>query len=152
MSTYITKRAKQLNLKKIDGGALLTLEVLASDVKEAKQRNSKCCAFACAAKRLPKVRAAYFFRSTAWLEYADKMVRYILPPSMQKEIVSFDRAKVMAPGVYRLSPPGDSNSMKAITARSKKRPGRHMPAAGKIKRRLRHETQLIRTLHEPANR
>lgn len=34
---------------------------------------------------------------------AKKMVRFSLPPSVQKEIVSFDRAQMFASGVYQLS-------------------------------------------------
>jgi hypothetical protein len=103
MSTYITKRARDLGLKKSDAKKPLLLEVRKVDVTKAVQKNSKCCGFARACKRIPHVRAAYFFRSTAWVEYDDgKIVRYILPPSVQKEIVSFDRSKIMAPGTYQL--------------------------------------------------
>ena len=37
-------------------------------------------------------------------------------------------------------------TMPAVAKRSAKRPGRHQPGAGKIKRKVIHRTQLIRTL------
>lgn len=150
MSTYLTKRAKELGLRKVDARAALKLEVMSNDVKASVQKNSKCCAFARAAKRMPGVKAAYFFRSTAWLEYEDKLVRYTLPPSVQKEIVSFDRSKVMAAGVYQLSKPQKSTRMSEVQKRSAKRPGRHRPAGSKIVRKIRHATTSIRTLQEPS--
>ena len=149
MSTYLTKMAKELELKKTDARSSLSLEVMAKDVKASVQKNSKCCAFARAAKRMPGVKAAYFFRSTAWLQYEDKLVRYMLPPSVQKEIVSFDRSKVMAPGVYQLAKPSKSTRMSEVNKRSAKRPDRHQPANTKITRKVRHRTTMIRTLEEP---
>lgn len=39
-------------------------------------KNSKCCAFARACKRqVTGIKGAYFFRSIAWLEFEDKIVR-----------------------------------------------------------------------------
>ena len=95
--------------------------VTSSDVINATKANSKLCALSRAAMRLPGVNAAYFFRSTAFVEYGDEMVKYQLPPSVQKEIVSFDRAKIFAPGVYQLAAVSPSNSKKAIEERSRSR-------------------------------
>ena len=150
MSTYVTKMAKEKNLKVVDAAAPLELEVSGRDISLAEQKNSKCCAFARAAKRQHECKGAYFFRTAAWLEYAKKIVRYVLPPSMQKEIVSFDRAGVMTPGIYQMSKPSGSQRMHAVRKRSAKRPGRHQPGNGTIKRRVVHQTQLVRNLAEPA--
>ncbi len=65
--------------------------------------------------------AAYFFRRTAFLEYDRKMVRYVLPPSTQKEIVAFDRAQVFASGAYQLSPPSPALTRKGKIAFNKRR-------------------------------
>ena len=83
MATYITKLAEEKGLKKVDARSDLVIELTQTDIKRALVKNSKCCAFARAAKRQYECRAAYFFRSTAWLEYDDKIVRYLLPTSMQ---------------------------------------------------------------------
>lgn len=150
MSTYITKRAKELGLKKSDAKSNLAIELRDDDIKNSKLRNSKECAFARACKRAKVADKAYFFRSTAWLEKDGKLTRYMLPQSMQKEIVSFDRSRIMAPGVYEIKRPCRAETMSAIKKRSAKRPGRHQPANGKIKRKIVHRTSLIRTLQEPA--
>jgi hypothetical protein len=83
------------------------------DVVSSKKANSKHCALARAALRLPKVNAAYFFRSTAFLEYEDKMLRFNLPESVRREIVSFDRAQIFASGVYALAPMPPTMTRKA---------------------------------------
>ena len=150
MSTYLTRRAKDLGLKKEDAKSDLEIELKQGDIAKSKVGNSRECAFARACKRAKVADAAYFFRSTAWLEKGGKLTRYMLPPSMQKEIVSFDRARVMAPGVYKISKPCKSQKMGAIQKRSAKRPGRHQPGNTKIKRKIVHRTTLIRTLRDPS--
>lgn len=58
MSTYVTKRAKELGLKKVDASAPLKLEVRPQDIAAAERKNSKDCAFARACKRTQKADAA----------------------------------------------------------------------------------------------
>lgn len=99
---YVYKRAEDLGIPIIEAQSRLLVTVTSQDIILAKKADSKHCALARAALRLPKVNAAYFFRSTAFLEYPDKMVRFLLPESVRKEIVSFDRAQIMAPGTYQL--------------------------------------------------
>lgn len=150
MSTMITKLAKELKLPKVDAKEPLKLEVKPIDIERADLKNPQACAFSRACKRTHPVKKAFFFRSTAWLQYPDKLVRYLLPPSMQKEIVAFDRNRTMEPGLYQLTAPAKSQTMKAIHKRSKKRPGRHQPGNTKIKRKVVHKTQGIRGLSVPA--
>lgn len=52
----------------------------------------------------------------------------------------------MAPGTYGLSKPFKSQRMTAVRARSAKRPGRHKPADGKIKRKVAMRVKNIRGL------
>jgi hypothetical protein len=118
--TYITQRAEALGLPIVDSKEYKTVTVTQTDIVKAKKTDSKHCAFARAALRIPKVNAAYFLRSTAYLEFSDRMERYKLPLSAQKEIVSFDRARVFAPGVYTLTPPPPSLAPKATTKYRKK--------------------------------
>jgi len=154
MSTFIVRRAKEHALKIQDSTSPMVLRVTNGDITKATQKNAKCCAYARAAKRLPHVKAAYFFRTTAYLEYDDRLERYHLPLSVQKEIVSFDRAKVMAPGTYQIIPPKGASALGAVRARSKKHnangrsPSERRNKSG-IKRGVVHKTQLIRTLQEP---
>lgn len=148
MSTLIAKRAQGLGLKMVDAKKARVIEVVAKDIKQARSQDPRHCAFANACRRTDKkIRAAYFFRTSAWLEYSDKMVRYILPGSIQKEIVSFDRGGLTAPGTYQLSPPKGSNALGAARARSKKRK-KHPKGNGRIKRKVIHRTESIRTMHD----
>jgi len=139
-------------LKKVDAKEPLVLQVKRLDVERATRKNSKCCAFARACKRSQECKAAYFFRSTAWLEFNDTLVRYSLPASVQKEIVSFDRAGVTAPGTYQLSVPNRSDAP-AVKRRGDKKRKSHHHAAGEgasgIKRKMLHRTALIRNTLEP---
>ena len=103
--TYVTDRAKQLQIPIVDGDKPLVVAVTRHDVVNALKSNSRRCALARASEQIPGVLHGYFFRTMAYLEHRDRMVRYILPPSVQKEIVSFDRAQIFAEGIYQLTPP-----------------------------------------------
>lgn len=146
MSSYITKLSKELGLPKVDADRPLMLDVRAVDVGKAKSRDPRRCAFARACKRIYRARQAFFFRTVAWLQFDDRLERYFLPESMQKELVSFDRSGTIASGTYRLSPPVPSQTLEAIQTRSEKRPGRHEPRGGDIKRKFVHRTTDIRGL------
>lgn len=155
MSTYITKRAEELKLPIVDADEPALVELTDQDVARAQTKNSRACGFVRACERqMPNVRAAFFFRSTAFLELDDKIVRYRLPESVQKEIVCFDRTGTMAPGTYQLSPSHASRSIAAYKARSAKRPGRHQPTGTSgIKRKIvRRATRGIRTMSDPSYR
>jgi hypothetical protein len=110
-NTYIYKRAEDLGISVVDAKDRAFVGVTADDVLSARKANSKHCALARASLRLPDVHAAYFFRRTAFLEYEDRILRFALPVSVQKEIVTFDRAQIFAPGVYQLSPPSPANTL-----------------------------------------
>lgn len=147
MSTLIAKHAQGLGLKMVDAKKAMTIEVIITDIRKSVQKDPRKCAFAMACRRNDKeIFAAYFFRSTAWLEYEDKMVRYILPMSVQKEIVAYDRGGEVKPGTFQLSPPKGSHTLKAARARSKERK-EHPAGNGKIKRRVKHVIG-IRTMHD----
>lgn len=134
---YVQKRAEEIGLPIVDGGAPVMVAVTEHDVVNAKKANSKHCALARASLRVVGVAAAYFFRTTAYLEYQDRMVRYSLPPSVQKEIVSFDRARMFAPGVYQLTPPSAARARPVTRAAYQQRVKRQRIEA----KRSRRETQ-----------
>lgn len=117
---YVYKRAEELGIPVVEGRKLLNVVVTMSDVQGSKKANSKHCALTRAALRIPGVVAAYVFRSMAYLEYRDRMVRFQLPVSVQKEIVSFDRSKIFAEGAYHLRPPSPSSRRRQHRLRSKK--------------------------------
>lgn len=154
MSTYVTKRAAELGIKVVDATKPLIVEVMPIDIEKASAANSKCCAFVRACERSMKVEAAFFFRTKAWLEYEDKIVRYELPVSVQKEIVAFDRSKTMAPGKYQLSAVGKFGTLKEKAKRRAKNDKNHK-SKGKLpgqKRGLVHRTAAVRTAFEPTYR
>lgn len=101
---YVYSRADKLGIPLVDARARMFVAVTAEDVVLAKKANSKLCALSRASMRITGVNAAYFFRTFAFLEFEDKMIRFRLGNSVQKEILSFDRAKIFAPGIYQLSP------------------------------------------------
>jgi hypothetical protein len=115
---YVYKRAELLGIPVMDAIGSQKVIVLKEDVARAMKMKSEHCALARAALRIPGVVAAYFFRSCAFLEYPDKMVRFTLPQSVQKEIVSFDRARVFADGVYQISPPPPSSRLTGMRRKS----------------------------------
>lgn len=131
MTTYINKRAKELGLRLVDATQHLEIEVTPGDVRKATKLNARKCAFAIAMRReRAEVVNAYFMRSRAWLEYNDRIVRYMLPPSVEKEIVVFDRGGAPAPGVYRLGPPRASGKLEAARQLGRKA---HAKRAAKAK-------------------
>jgi hypothetical protein len=116
--SYVTDRAKKLGIPIMDGMSPLVITVTHHDVVNALKSDSKRCALSRASERIAGVVHGYFFRTLAYLEYRGRMVRYILPPSVQKEIVSFDRAQVFASGIYQLSPPGSYSERRRNRDRS----------------------------------
>lgn len=150
MSSYISSFIKKHGLRQYDARSPMHIRVLPQDIAQAKMKKASLCALARACKRIDThIESAHFYKTVAWIEYADKkIVRYLLPVSVQKEIVSFDRSGSMAPGLYQLSPPYRSAKMGAIKRRSLKRPGRHQPSNTNITRRVRHVTTMVRKAFE----
>jgi hypothetical protein len=139
MNTYL----KKLNLPKVEASKPLVIEILPSDIKISTRKNPAKCAFSTACRRSSKgVIAAYFFRTTAWLQYKSRLVRYVLPQSVQKEIVSFDRNKTMDPGIYQLSPASPANRLAAVRKRAQ--PGRKSSKNAVRTKVVRHYTTSIR--------
>lgn len=148
MATMITKHAQGLGLKMVDAKKAITIEVSEKDIKGGHVKDPRHCAFAEACKRSSSgVLAAYFFRSTAWLEYDDRMVRYVLPPSVQKEIMSYDRGGLTAAGTYTLNAPVGSKTLKAIRKMNKANKDRNTESPRPKKRKVRHVAG-IRTMHD----
>lgn len=102
--SYVHDIAKRKGLEIVDATKPATVKVTPSDIEKAKSLNSKQCAFARAALKEPGVMGAYFFRSIAFIEYRDCMVRFALPQKVRDEITTFDRAGFMEPGRYVINP------------------------------------------------
>lgn len=101
---------------------------------------------ACAMSRacvsqFPDVIHAWFWESAAYLleRVPDKpghyvLLRFIPDRSTRAEIRQFDHTAHFHAGEYRLKAPRGSNTREAICERSRRRPGRHKPRGGPIRR------------------
>jgi len=124
MSVTMKQRCEERGLKLVESTKPLILSVNSKDVARATEKQADECALARACKRqYHGIKAAYFFRSTAYLEYEDRIVRYLLPQSVQKEIVSFDRSKKFEPGNYHLRPVSKGSTFAALRSRTSNRSG-----------------------------
>lgn len=102
---FISKLADDLGIRVIEAKRPMIVSVNATDVQRARSKRPTACAMARACKRShPEIQEAFFFKSCAYLQESDKITKYLLPSSVQKEIVAFDRAREFEPGNYHLSP------------------------------------------------
>jgi hypothetical protein len=105
MRTFIEKLAEESGRKKVDATEALRIAVTKEDIRLGVRGDAECCALALACMRAdPRVEGAFFFRTTAWLIYHNKIVRYAMPPHTQAAAVAFDRARAAKPGELSLTP------------------------------------------------
>jgi len=102
----IKQIAEEQGLPIVDAKKHLEVVLTSRDIRHSSMKDPTSCAFARACNRREEVVAAYFFLTTAYLQFEDRIERYMLPPSMRAEIVAFDRGgpSAMEAGIYRLSP------------------------------------------------
>jgi hypothetical protein len=122
MPSFINQVAKKKNLKIVDAKVPIGIAVTASDIRHGNRKSPSSCAIAYAAKHKVKdCVEAFVFRSCAYIEKKDSLVRYRLLGSTQKEIAIFDRSRKMEPQVFTLMPAFKSQTLDAVMARAKKR-------------------------------
>ena len=78
------------------------VEIKEKDVSAATKKDATACAMANAICREWKVDEAVIGLSYSYVIKGGAAIRFITPPSVQREIVSFDRAKDFRPGKYHL--------------------------------------------------
>jgi hypothetical protein len=105
--------------KVVDGKKGIKINVTAEDCKNAKRRSPGNCAMAKAFKR--KYDGAIISMSVAYLIKGHTAHRYMVPQSVTREIVSFDRHHDFAPGDYQLRAPPKSMSLGKRLYSQKKR-------------------------------
>lgn len=88
-----------------DAHAPITIKVTTADDKSSRRREHDQCALAVACKRTRHVDGVIVSRTMAYLIKGRKATRYFVPMAAQKELVSFDRGGMFAPGVYKLETP-----------------------------------------------
>jgi hypothetical protein len=121
-----------------DGRRKVRVEVTKKDGNSAAVRNHKACAMAVACKRSMNLDGVVISVNRAYLIKGDTAVRYALPESVSREVVSFDRNGGFAPGEYELRKPPEQ--VKSIAPKRK----RHGEKNG-YKAKFAHHTDGIRT-------
>ena len=119
------------------------MEVTENDVKHSAKKDLNGCAMAVAAKRQFHATGMIVSPSVAYVVKHDKAIRFQLPTSVQKEIVSFDRGGGFASGTYQLNYPKKSQRIGARAERGLSS-GSREPNKGK--RRFYHVTTGIRAV------
>ena len=87
-----------------DASSSLRIEVTTKDTQSPGVKQHKDCALAVACKKMNEVDGAIVSISTAYLIKGDVAIRYRIPVSVAREIVSFDRRGGFEPGEYYLDP------------------------------------------------
>lgn len=104
----------------VDAKDKLNIEVTAATARSADVRKHNKCALAVQCAKTFHLDGAIVSRSRAYLVRGDIAVRYNLPESVTREIVSFDRKAGFEPGLYALMPPTASNALGKIPTVSKR--------------------------------
>jgi hypothetical protein len=148
MKGYIPEYAKRNGLKIVDAKKDLTLHLEPRDVRTASKKNAMSFACAQCAKREVNAVSAHFLRNRAYIEQNGKLVRYMLPQGVRREIIAFDRGGEVATGTYTLKRP--SKSMEEERAYAKKYAKRVATKKHVRKPRTWAPTMNVRGLEEPA--
>lgn len=106
------------------------IEVTKRDATSGKRRNHKACALAVACEKKFNAEGVVIGRTTAFVIKGNTALRFALPPSIGREITSFDRGSDFAPGTYQLSVASIPHCRKRgkNTNNGKKRRFRHVTA------------------------
>lgn len=101
----------------------VSVEVTAADNKQGSSKDAANCAMARALCREFKADVAVVGLTYSYVIKGDTAVKYSTPPTLQREIVSFDRNHDFRPGTFGLSPVSPSHTASGTKARRKKAPG-----------------------------
>lgn len=132
---------KRRGLNVVDATAPLVIKVSQRDIEKATQADAGECAIAKGCKRLPGVGDVRIGASIAFVDYNDRVERYVLAPEDRKRIDVFDEDGYFKPGEYTLLPPPPEKKIGArvgtkpgSNTRNKKAPGvdRATPRRGRV--------------------
>jgi len=124
----------------VDANRNARIKVTGKDEKLANKKSHKTCAMAVACKREFHLDGVIISANRAYLVKGDQARRFELPPSVTKEIVSFDRGAGFEPGTYELS----KVSPTARLDHPKRNGTGHSSRGGDKPRKFRHKTGGIR--------
>lgn len=102
--TTVRKFFPQVEVVK-DATEPLHVEVTQHDASVSKRKKHSECAMAVACKRSKNLDGVIVSASMAYLVKGKTAVRYSLPQSVAREVISFDRGGGFAPGSYALRKP-----------------------------------------------
>lgn len=129
--------------KVTDADSDLMVSVTEKDYKTSTKKNHGDCALAVAAKRQESATSVIVSSSTAYVVKGTHAVRYKVPESASREIVSFDRGSEFATGDYNLK--AVPKSARLGTYRGKDtRQENHREKNGGLAKRFIHHTADIR--------
>jgi len=129
----------------VDANRNARIEVTKADEKAAAKKSHKTCAMAVACKRKFHLDGVIISAATAYLVKGTQARRFTLPPSVAKEVVSFDRGGGFEPGEYELSRVEPSRKLGARALAAKTRPERNGHTGSNDKdRKFKHRTGGIR--------
>lgn len=83
----------------VDADEDIIFEVTKRDVENSKKKDPANCAAAKAGKRILKTDVKVFL-SRMYIKENKHWIRYLTPPSVSREIISFDRGSEFSPGEY----------------------------------------------------
>lgn len=96
----------------VDAVEPIRIEVTPRDQREAVKLDPQRCAMAQACRRQERVDGVVISLSIAYLVKGNTAVRYSVPPSVSREITSFDRHKDFHIGEYQLGAPSVRHSVR----------------------------------------
>jgi hypothetical protein len=118
------------------------LEVSRTDSTSGTTKSHNQCAFAKACQRKFQARGVIVSLKSAYIIKKDMAIRYTVPESVSREIISFDRKGGFAEGEYQLNAPTSTNR---LGARQERPEGVHIRKDAS-KRKFKHITTGIRAM------
>src|SRR5262245_12861997 len=101
-------------VKKVtDADENVILEVSENDSKSGSRKDHNNCAMAKACARHFKAQGVIISVHTAYIVKGEEAIRFHLPESVSREVVSFDRNAGFEPGTYELARPVKSQRLGA---------------------------------------
>ena len=134
-------------VKKVtDATEKTTIEVTAKDAASKAVKDYGACVMAVACKRKLHLDGVIIARSVAYLIKGDEAIRYLVPASVAREIVSFDRGAGFEVGTYELAKINPCAKLGARETRTPDPRDSHQPQGKAKAPKLRHLTTNVRSV------
>lgn len=117
----------------------IDVEVTNLDSANSKLKHHAKCALAVACKRSEKADGVIVSVSTAYVIKGNQAIRYCLPDTAAREVVSFDRGSGYDPGMYHLRAPSKSQRL-----------GKKSYSTGKVSTNPAHKVRPFKQQHHTA--